>query len=59
MFLSYSRLKPWDSGVGLKVSQHIWSLLCDGVKPVSHKKKKVNSRGSARAGRRQGAAGID
>ena len=36
MFLSYSRLKPWDSGVGLKVSQHIWSLLCDEVKPVSH-----------------------
>ena len=36
MFLSYSRLKPWDFGVGLKVSQHIWSLLCDKVKPVSH-----------------------
>ena len=36
MFLSYSRLKLWDSGVRLKASQHIWSLLCDKVKPVSH-----------------------
>ena len=36
MFLSYSRLKPRDSGVRLKASQHIWSLLCDKVKPVSH-----------------------
>ena len=36
MFLSYSRPKPWDSGVRLKVSQHVWSLLCDKVKPVPH-----------------------
>ena len=42
MFLSYSRLKPWDSGVRLKASQHIWSLLFDKVKPVSHKPRIVN-----------------
>ena len=36
VFLSYSRLKLRDSGVRLKASQHIWSLLCDKVKPVSH-----------------------